>query len=118
MNESAEPTKRKLPKWALIGGGAVIVLIVLAGLGSGGESAGINMSTTTCENLIPRIIEMSEDKELKVLEISNPRTEPSPPGNQEIACSGNAEWSRGSGFISYGAHVSNGGQVMLEYKQD
>ena len=117
MNQPVVSAKRKLPKWVLYGGGAVIALIVIARVGSG-EPSGINMSTVTCENLIPHILEMSEDKDPQVLEISDPKIEISPPGNDQISCSGSAEWSRGSGFISYGAHVSNGGQVMLTYKQD
>lgn len=80
-------------------------------------SNSIDPETWTCESLIGPVIAMSKDKEPRILEITYLSTRPGSDA-KEIICDGRAEWSRGEGTITYGAHVSDGGQVILEYKQD
>lgn len=69
----------------------------------------------TCTSLIGPVIESSKGKSPEILEI----TEPSQMGDKtrhEISCYGRAEWSQGYGNIQYGAHVSEGGEVIVEYE--
>jgi outer membrane murein-binding lipoprotein Lpp len=116
MNNQAEHVGRKVPRWVLIAGAAVVAVILLARCGSSGN-AGIDLSTATCESLIPQVIEMSQDRELEILEITSPRKRADSSWT-ELSCDGSAEWSQGEGRIIYGAHESDGGSIILEYKQD
>ena len=105
--------------------GSSRLLIVLGGCialtacgGSGGsESKGIDPHAWSCESLAPEVIAMSKGKTPEIFEISNIQTKYNILG-QEIKCIASAEWSQGTGFAEYGAHVSDGGSVMLEYAQD
>ena len=117
MNDSTQP-KRNIPQWAAIGAGTVVLLLLLVRC-IGGDAEEIDISTATCESLIPHVIAMSQGKDPEILEITNPtRAGGRHGGAQEVPCDGQAEWSRREGSITYGAYVSDGGQVMLEYKQD
>lgn len=70
-------------------------------------------SSWTCASLVDPVIEMSQDRSPTILEITDPR-EFRKAGNK-LECLGDAEWSQGSGYIKYGAYVSDGGNIMLEY---
>jgi hypothetical protein len=59
---------------------------------------------------------MSRGKTPEIFEITSPREMLNVP-NQQITCRGVAEWSEGDGAIEYGAHVSEGGALMLSYQQ-
>lgn len=80
-------------------------------------SGGIDPAAWNCQNLIPHIMEMSQGRTPQVLEISNPEYMGGGAGGGFIKCRGFAEWSEGSGMIDYEARISNGGQVILEYRQ-
>ena len=80
-------------------------------------SDGVDPKTWTCESLIGPVISMSKDKEPRILEITSP-SKRDDGATDSITCDGQAEWSQGEGTITYGAHVSDAGQVILEYKQD
>lgn len=83
----------------------------------GSESKGIDPHAWSCESLAPEVVAMSKGKTPEIFEISNIQTKHNILG-QEIECIASAEWSQGTGFAEYGAHVSDGGSVMLEYAQD
>ncbi|WP_439540706.1 hypothetical protein [Sphingomonas sp.] len=93
------------------------LVIPLACLTLASCSDGVDPSTWTCESLVGPVIAMSKDKDLRILEITNPSTRPGSSAEQ-ITCDGQAEWSQGEGSITYGARVSDGGRVILEYQQD
>jgi hypothetical protein len=88
--------------------------IALAVTGCG--SRGIDPQAWTCENLKPHVIEMSQTRRPRVLEINQVLSENNLPG-ELIECTAMAEWAEGSGAISYGAHISDSGSVILEYRQ-
>lgn len=98
-------------------GGMKYLAIPVASLALASCSSSIDPQTWTCQSLIDPVIAMSKDKVPRILEITNPYTRPGSDA-EKITCDGQAEWSQGEGSITYGAHVSDGGQVMLEYKQD
>ncbi len=83
---------------------------------TGCSPAGIDPSSWSCTSLIRPTVEMSGGRTPEVLEISNPEELSNIP-NYRIECRGNAEWTQGWGMIEYGAHVSEGGSVILEYQQ-
>ena len=99
-------SRRKL----IIGGGIVLAVLTLgfcAGPTSGSEPS--------CASLIPDVIEMSEDRDVKILEISSP--EALWGGEGELHCKGHAIWSDGDeGSISYEVSTSPGGRQMLGYR--
>lgn len=96
---------------------ALVTLLACIALVSCSSSASVDPNTWTCDSLIEPVIAMSKDKELQVMEITSPRRrETYTP--RSITCDAQAEWSQGKGSITYGAHVSDGNQVILEYKQD
>lgn len=88
------------------------IALALTGCSSRG---GIDPNHWTCENLKPHIIEMSQTRRPRVLEINTVLTETNSGG--EIECAAQAEWAEGSGPIIYGGHVSDGGSVILQYRQ-
>jgi len=81
---------------------------------SGGEA--ITSHNWTCQSLLQPVIDMSKDRELQVLEIIQPEELVNLPGSN-IQCRGRAEWNRGYGNVLYGARVSDGESMMLEYSQ-
>jgi hypothetical protein len=82
---------------------------------SGGAS---DPTKWTCEALIQPVIRMSEERSPTVLEITSPEERGRTYGpHPKIECHGYAEWSQGSGSIDYGAYVSDGGNVVLQYSQ-
>lgn len=80
-------------------------------------SNAIDPETWTCDSLIDPVIAMSKDREPRILEITSP-SKRDDGATDSITCDGQAEWSQGEGSITYGARVSEGGQVILEYQQD
>jgi hypothetical protein len=80
------------------------------------SSSDINPGAWSCASLIAPVIESSKGRSLEILEISNPRERLNLP-NHEITCQGDAEWNEGSGSIEYGAHVSEGGNIVVSYRQ-
>ena len=91
----------------------IVIAAAVLVLGGCSSQRGIDPNTWSCESLIQPVIDMSKDKDVKILEITDPTKEPSI--GQEIKCNARAELSNGGGFIDYGAHVSEGGQVIVEY---
>lgn len=76
----------------------------------------INGNNWSCRNLIDSVIAMSQDRPLQIYEINSP-TEISNIPTFKIQCFGSAEWSNGSDLIHYGARMSEGGNLILEYRQ-
>lgn len=70
----------------------------------------------TCQKLIGPVIAMSQERDVKILEITDVKELSNFPGSR-LECRGKAEWSEGYGTIEFGAHVSAGGNLMLEYKR-
>lgn len=93
----------------------VIATAAIALTVTGCGSRGIDPQTWTCENLKPHIIEMSRTRRPRILEINQVLNEMTSGGL--IECTAQAEWAEGSGPISYGGHVSDGGSVIIEYRQ-
>jgi hypothetical protein len=91
------------------------LVIPLACLTLASCSGSIDPKTWTCDSLIGPVIAMSKDKDVKILEIESPTEETK--SSEEIRCTARAELSNGGWFITYGAHVSDGGQIVLEYQQ-
>jgi hypothetical protein len=87
---------------------------LLAGCSS---SPKIDPQNWSCEQLVKPVIEMSQERELKILEITQVKERQNLPGS-ELTCSGNAEWSQGDGWIEFGARISDGDQLILEYSRD
>lgn len=112
MNDLTQQPKRRIPKWAFVGGGVLLAVLLLSRCGGSGT---IDMDKATCDSLIPHVIEMSQDRSTKILEITRPHTRSRT--SDEIVCDAPAESSNGEYTITYRAHVSNGGSVMLEYDQ-
>lgn len=73
----------------------------------------------SCKSLIPAIISMSEEKDVKILEITAPEEFDRTWGPEpSITCHADAVWSDdGGSMITYGAEVSPGGSIMLSYEQ-
>lgn len=118
MNDNATSTPLRdrisglKPKhWAMIAVGALLVFFAL---GSGGAT--VDPESWTCENIKDEIVEMSQDEDLQILEIGDVRFENDLPYGT-LSCRASAEWSRGYGSIEYGGHVSDGGNVILQYRQ-
>lgn len=98
--------------WAFIGIGAVLILV----MASGGSS--VDPDNWTCESLVQPVMKMSQERSPTVLEITSPEERHRMRGPQpKIECWGRAEWSQGWGPIEYSAYVSDGGNVVLQYKQ-
>ena len=98
-------------------GGMKYLAISVACLTLASCSSSIDPETWTCQSLIAPVIAMSKDRAPRILEITDPYTRPNS-NAEKITCDAGAEWSEGEGSITYGAHVSDGGQIVLEYKQD
>ena len=97
----------------------VLATIAVAGAVSG-CSVSVDPTSWSCASLIGPVIEMSRSRTPGIFEITNPETtlhNNYPADGYRIECSGSAEWSQGSGMIEYGAHVSEGGSVILQYRQ-
>jgi len=70
----------------------------------------------SCDALVKPVISMSKERTPTILEINNPKEIGRTYGtNATLSCTADAEWSEGYGYFEYGAHVSDGGQVILEY---
>ena len=82
---------------------------------AGCSGGAVDPQTWTCENLKPHIIEMSQTRRPRVLEINQVYNEMNSGGS--IECIAQAEWAEGSGGITYGARISDGGSIILEYRQ-
>ncbi|WP_298812435.1 hypothetical protein [uncultured Sphingomonas sp.] len=70
----------------------------------------------TCESLAPEIIQMSKGREPEILELNEVERVMNDYPNF-ITCQARAEWSQGQGRAEFGAHKSDGGNVILSYKQ-
>jgi hypothetical protein len=81
-----------------------------------GGSENIDPKTWTCQSLVKPVIDMSKSRSTQILEIGSISQEPTFSPNEAIGCTGRAETSQGTVFIDYGAHVSDGGAVMVEYQ--
>lgn len=91
--------------------GGVVFLILIGCSNSEAEA-----TARTCESLIPQVIQLSEDQDVKILEISSPET--SSASGEELLCYGTGVWSDGDeGTITYGTEISPGGNVMIGYKE-
>lgn len=91
-------------------------LLALSGC-SGDVTA--NPDKWSCEALVGPVIAMSKERSPTILEITEPEETNRMYGpNASISCRGKAEWDQGYGMAEYGAHVSPGGNVILEYRQN
>lgn len=69
-----------------------------------------------CQKLVNPVIAMSQERNAKIIEITGVREIQNLPGYR-IMCIGSAEWSQGYGNVEFGAHVSEGDNLIIEYKQ-
>lgn len=94
-----------------------LIIITLSALLVAGCSSEpeLDPGSWTCQSLVDPIIKMSQERDPKIIEITHVHDQGKFPN--EINCSGAAEWTRGEGGIEFGARVSDGGQVILEYRQ-
>lgn len=69
-----------------------------------------------CRQLVDPVIAMSQDQDAKILEVTAVEDQQNIPGYR-LLCIANAEWSKGYGRVEFGAHVSDGDKVIVEYKQ-
>lgn len=92
------------------------LLILPLLLSACGGSSDITPQNWSCRSLIEPVIEMSRGKDPEILELSNPEEIENLTGVY-IKCVASAEWSRGSGRAEYGARVSDGGSLILEYRR-
>lgn len=98
--------------------GLIILGVALMWLAARPGDAAVDPTDWSCDALIQPVIEMSEERLVTVLEISNSREKTRTYGpHPSIDCWGSAEWSQGTGSIQYGAHVTDGGNIILEYAQ-
>lgn len=98
-------------KKAYIAGGVLalgLLLYTCAG------SSSLDPKTWDCDNLRGPIMKMSKGRDPEVFEITDPRQSWKTP--EAISCYGSAEMSNGETFIAYEAHVTDGGQVVIGYK--
>jgi hypothetical protein len=93
-----------------------VVLITASLLGACSGSGGINSRSWTCDSVSKHVIEMSQQEDSKILEITNISELQNIP-DYRLSCSATAEWSKGEGGLEFGAHVSDGGKVIVEYNQ-
>lgn len=93
--------------------GALVIAVATLGACSSGDD--IQPGTWSCDKLVRPIIEMSQDEDVQILEIT--AVEERAKSADALECKGNAEWSRGYGVVDFGARVSDGGSIMLEYQQ-
>ena len=93
--------------------------LLFTGLTACSSSAALDPGEWTCQSLIQPIIKMSEGRTPAILELTNAEEIDRIEGGStpSIQCKARAEWSEGYGLAEYGAHVSNGGGVILEYRQ-
>lgn len=94
---------------------SIITVASLATLSLGGCSAKVDPKTWTCASLVQPVIDMSKSKDPRILEITGV-SEIGPHDEREITCGGGAEWSDGEGSVKFGAHVSDGGEIIVEYE--
>lgn len=87
--------------------------VLLMGCSSRAE---INPNSWKCQQLVDPVIAMSQEEDSIILEITAVEERQNIPGYRLI-CVANAEWSKGYGRIEFGAHVSDGNKVIVEYKQ-
>lgn len=80
------------------------------------SSSKIDSGSWTCDGISKHVITMSQQEESKILEISN-ITEIENVPNYRLSCSASAEWSQGEGGLDFGAHVSDGGKIIVEYNR-
>ena len=95
----------------ILAGASLAAILTLGYCVSTGGSSEVD-----CASLVSDVIEMSEDKDVKILEITSP--EALYGGTGEIYCKGHAVWSDGDeGTIHYEVTVSPGGQSMIGYRE-
>lgn len=91
---------------------AAVAALLLLGL-CVSTSANAELS---CDSLASDVIAMSEERDVKILEISS--AEALWGGDGELTCKGHAIWSDGDeGPIHYEVSISPGGQSMLSYRE-
>jgi hypothetical protein len=96
--------------WIAITGGFVLLLSVL------GSGPSVDPGSWTCESIKEPVIRMSKGRDLQILEIGEAIEMQN--DTSAIRClSGDVEWSQGRGRIEYGAEVSGGGNIILNYTQ-
>ena len=105
-----------------LGLGAAAAIAALLYLASGGGSstpsgqASGDLSDWTCQSLAPQVIAMSKGREPEILELNDLREIEH--YSSYITCQASAEWSQGEGGLAeFGARKSDGGNVILSYKQ-
>lgn len=88
-----------------------------AALSLGGcSSESIDSHSWSCPSLVEPIIEMSKEKSPQILELSGVHEVGNLPG-YKIECWAYGEWSDGGAIANFGAHVTDGGSVILEYSR-
>ena len=93
----------------------IYVPLLLASPLAACSSSAVNPGSWTCASLIAPVMESSKGRTPEILEITEPSEMVNIP-NSYIECRGHAEWSEGVGNIEYGAHVTEGGNIVVEYK--
>lgn len=89
-------------------------MVLAACSGAGGQQT-VDPRTWTCQSLIGAVIEMSQSRRPRILEINRSEEMVSSP-NSYIQCRGWAEMSEGGTvLLTYGARISDGGNILLEY---
>lgn len=95
--------------------GALLSIVATAYLIMSQLVQGIDPSSWTCDNIKPFVIESSNDNNLNIFEIGDVAYNNNLP-NYEIKCFARAETSAGPQHIEYGAHVTEGGSVIVTYE--
>jgi hypothetical protein len=109
-NNTLTPKSRlaslKPKHWALIGLGAVVVLILASSGGSG-----VDPDSWDCESIKDAAISTSRGEDLEIVEIGRVVSETQYAGT--IRCVADGTWKQGVGRIGYGAEVSDQGNIII-----
>lgn len=90
--------------------------IVLPCLAACSNGEGVTSHNWTCPDLVDQVVKMSQNEDAKILELTNVSEWTNSPGFR-LECRGDAEWSQGYGVVKFGAHVSDGGNIIVEYSR-
>lgn len=104
-------------RYVLIGLAVLFGLFLLSTCSSGASSDPQRFADLTCHDLVNDVIEMSQDEDVTVLEITD---EDAIAGNDTfLNCKGKAIWSDdGPERISFNAEISPGGKIIVGYSRD
>lgn len=102
------------PLYWMIGG--LLFMIVAASFVISAMDPKISPGSWSCDNIKPVVIDISKDEYLTIFEIGEVIYSNNLP-NYELKCSAGAETSAGYGLIEYGAHVTDGGSVIVTYQR-